>query len=241
MKCKSRAYYVIMWLCITLFIFFCYVIIQRGKDSWLHSLKRSFNGFVAKLSQEEKNEIASLDGVISVFPSTKKKLHTTRSWDFMGFPMNVPRTTTESDLIIGMLYTGIWPESIVNTSPWSLSVAANTIDRTFLANVQLGNNRIYEGVAINTFELKNDGYPLVYGGNVPNTADGFDGSVSRYYELGSLDPKLVKGAIVFCDWGTDAEGTAPAGETGTIMQGVGNDISSPSGLYIGTRSRCPSL
>ena len=48
---------------------------------------------------------------MSVFPNEKKKLHTTRSWDFMGFLKYVPRTPFESDVIIGMLNTGIWPES----------------------------------------------------------------------------------------------------------------------------------
>ena len=52
-----------------------------------------------------------MDGVVSVFPSEKKQLHTTRSWDFMGFFQEAPRKRLESDLIIGMLDTGIWPES----------------------------------------------------------------------------------------------------------------------------------
>ncbi|KAJ4826340.1 hypothetical protein Tsubulata_049924, partial [Turnera subulata] len=82
-----------------------------ASDSLLHSYQRSFNGFVAKLTQAEKQKIAGMKGVVSVFPSQKKKLHTTRSWDFMGFPQNVTRSTTESDIIVGMLDTGIWPES----------------------------------------------------------------------------------------------------------------------------------
>jgi len=56
-------------------------------------------------------QISGLDGVVSVFPSQKKKLHTTRSWDFMGFPQTVTRATSESDIIVAMLDTGIWPES----------------------------------------------------------------------------------------------------------------------------------
>lgn len=40
--------------------------------------------------------------------------------------------------------SGPGPESIVNFSPWSLSVAANVIDRKFLAKVQLGNRKTYE-------------------------------------------------------------------------------------------------
>ena len=49
---------------------------------------------------------------MSVFPSAKKQLHTTRSWDFMGFSQSVGRkNAVESDIIVAMLDTGIWPES----------------------------------------------------------------------------------------------------------------------------------
>ena len=52
-----------------------------------------------------------MDNVISVFPNKKNRLHTTRSWDFVGLPQNVKRATTESDIIVGVLDTGVWPES----------------------------------------------------------------------------------------------------------------------------------
>ncbi|CAA2980721.1 cucumisin-like, partial [Olea europaea subsp. europaea] len=319
---------------------------ERASKSWLRSYHKSFNGFVAKLTEEEKEKIASMDEVVSVFPSTKKQLHTTRSWDFMGFPQDVKRTQIESDIIVGMLDTGIWPESesfsdegfgppsskwkgscqassnftcnnkiigarfyhsegnisypdvpsprdseghgshtastaaggivkgaslfglglgtarggvpssriavykicwsdgcsdsdilaafddaisdgvdiislsvggffpsdyfddpiaigafhsmkngiltsnsagnsgpdpesITNFSPWSLSVAANVIDRKFLTQVFLGNGKSYEGVSVNTFTLQNETYSLVYGGNVP--APGSDGSESSLH------------------------------------------------------------
>lgn len=54
---------------------------------------------------------SGMDGVVSIFPNEKKKLHTTRSWDFIGFPQQVNRTSVESDVIIAVLDTGIWPES----------------------------------------------------------------------------------------------------------------------------------
>ncbi|KAL4586886.1 hypothetical protein LXL04_011533 [Taraxacum kok-saghyz] len=76
------------------------------------SYKRSFNGFAAYLSQEEQQKLGGLDEVISVFPSQKLKLHTTRSWDFMGFPSTVERSlTSESNTIVGIIDSGIWPES----------------------------------------------------------------------------------------------------------------------------------
>ncbi|KAG6621222.1 hypothetical protein I3842_Q027600 [Carya illinoinensis] len=82
-----------------------------GPKSLLYSYKRSFNGFAAKLTEEEAQKMAGMEGVVSVFPNKQKKLHTTRSWDFLGFPQHVERTTVESDIIIGVLDSGIWPES----------------------------------------------------------------------------------------------------------------------------------
>ncbi|KAI3799883.1 hypothetical protein L1987_35188 [Smallanthus sonchifolius] len=84
---------------------------SRASKSLLWTYKRSFNGFVAKLTEDEKNQLARMEGVVSVFPSRKKQLHTTRSWDFMGFPQDVKRAPLESDVIVGMLDTGVWPES----------------------------------------------------------------------------------------------------------------------------------
>lgn len=53
-----------------------------------------------------------MKGVVSVFLNQKRELHTTRSWDFMGFSEQVERAkTVESDTIVGVLDTGIWPES----------------------------------------------------------------------------------------------------------------------------------
>lgn len=52
-----------------------------------------------------------MEGVVSMFPNGKKQLHTTRSWDFVGIPQDASRKTLESDIIIGMLDSGIWPES----------------------------------------------------------------------------------------------------------------------------------
>ena len=44
-----------------------------------------------------------------MFPSTMRKLHTTRSWDFIQMPLSVNRNTQgESDVIVGVFDTGIY-------------------------------------------------------------------------------------------------------------------------------------
>ncbi|KAK2968586.1 hypothetical protein RJ640_009414 [Escallonia rubra] len=326
-----------------------------------------------------------MKGVVSVFPRGKKQLHTTRSWDFMGFPQQLNRTTVESDIIIGVLDTGIWPESdsfsdigfgpppikwkgtcqtsnftcnnkivgaryyrgdglfgeddlasprdsdghgthtastaagglvsmanlmglalgtarggvpsarvavykvcwsdgcddadilaafddaiadgvdlisvsvggslpldyfsdsvaigsfhamkngiltttsagnngpklatISNFSPWSLSVAASTTDRKFFTKVQLGNNM---GISINTFDLKNVSYPMIYGGDAANTTGGFTGSTSRYCGEDSLDPTLVNNKIVLCDTLNSGKPALLARAAGILMQDGGD-------------------
>ncbi|GMI72583.1 hypothetical protein like AT3G46850 [Hibiscus trionum] len=336
--------------------------------SVLCSYKKSFNGFVVDLNEEEAQKMAGMDGVVSVFPNGKRKLHTTKSWDFMGFPQQVERAAMENDVIIGVFDTGIWPESlsfddkgiappptkwkgscqvdpslnftcnnkiigakyyrsdgmffpsdlvsprdsdghgthtastaagnsvngvslfgfgsgtarggvpsariavykicwadgcqdadilaafddaisdgvdiisisvgggatdgyfedpisiaafhamkngvltissagndgpgrstISNFSPWSISVAASTIDRKFSTMVRLGDNTIYEGISINAFDLKNKTYPMIYGRDALNTTSGYTSRSSSYCTQDSLDQDLVKGKIVLCD------------------------------------------
>ncbi|KAK7305805.1 hypothetical protein VNO77_43717 [Canavalia gladiata] len=348
-----------------------------------HHYKRSFSGFVAKLTEEEAKRMAGLDEVVSVFPNEKKQLHTTRSWDFIGFPLQAERAAAESDVIIGIFDSGVWPESesfndkgfgppptkwkgtcqtsnftcnnkiigakyykadgffsdedpktprdtdghgthtastaagnpvgtasmlglrqgtarggataariavykvcwfdgctdadilaafddaiadgvdiislslggfsdenyfkdgiaigafhamrngvltvtsagnsgprpssLSNFSPWSISVAASTIDRKFVTKVELGKNITYEGTSINTFDLKGKLYPIIYGGDAPSKD--YDGSTSRFCFDGSLDKKLVQGKIVLCDGRNKALGTLDADAAGALIQG----------------------
>ncbi|XP_021833692.1 subtilisin-like protease SBT4.3 isoform X2 [Prunus avium] len=78
----------------------------------VRSYKRSFNGFAAKLTDQEREKLSNMKEVVSVFPSRPLQLQTTRSWDFMGFNEKVKRNAgVESDIIVGVIDSGIWPES----------------------------------------------------------------------------------------------------------------------------------
>ncbi|KAG6480838.1 hypothetical protein ZIOFF_057426 [Zingiber officinale] len=81
-------------------------------ESLVYSYQRSFSGFAAKLSMDEAEKLSEMEGIVSVFRSKTLKLHTTRSWDFLNFPQKVNKNPIlESDVIIGMIDSGIWPES----------------------------------------------------------------------------------------------------------------------------------
>lgn len=83
-----------------------------AEESLVYSYNRSFNAFAAKLDEDEANELSSMDGVLSVFPNRHHKLHTTKSWDFIGLPQTARRNVKrESNIIVGLLDTGITPQS----------------------------------------------------------------------------------------------------------------------------------
>ncbi|CAH2069478.1 unnamed protein product [Thlaspi arvense] len=80
----------------------------------VRSYKRSFNGFAARLTESERHRVAEMEGVVSVFPSKNLQIQTTGSWDFMGLKEGKKtkrNLAIESDTIIGVLDTGVWPES----------------------------------------------------------------------------------------------------------------------------------
>lgn len=48
-----------------------------------------------------------MDEVLSVIPNTYRKLHTTKSWDFIGLPLTARRKLkAESNIVVGLFDTG---------------------------------------------------------------------------------------------------------------------------------------
>ncbi|GMI80908.1 hypothetical protein like AT5G03620 [Hibiscus trionum] len=82
-----------------------------ARESKIYSYGKSINGFAARLLPDEAKRLSDEDGVVSVFENTKRKLLTTRSWDFLGMPISIKRRNAivESDVIVGVVDTGIWP------------------------------------------------------------------------------------------------------------------------------------
>ncbi|XP_062218491.1 subtilisin-like protease SBT5.3 isoform X2 [Phragmites australis] len=92
---------------------------EKAREAIFYSYTKHINGFAANLDAATAAEIARQPGVVSVFPNRGRKLHTTRSWQFLGLagPGGVPRggawqkARFGEDTIIGNFDTGVWPES----------------------------------------------------------------------------------------------------------------------------------
>ncbi|XP_074378698.1 CO(2)-response secreted protease-like isoform X2 [Apium graveolens] len=83
----------------------------------VHVYEHGFTGFAVELSQNEAHLVAQVPGVVSVFRDRVLKLHTTRSWSFLdNQELLATSTFTNStdkgaDVIIGVVDSGVWPES----------------------------------------------------------------------------------------------------------------------------------
>ncbi|KAF3434167.1 hypothetical protein FNV43_RR25270 [Rhamnella rubrinervis] len=90
---------------------------DAAQRSILYSYRHSFSGFAARLTQSEAESIAEFPEVVQVIPNRIHKLHTTRSWDFIGIhpesPKNgiLPDNNMGKGTIIGVIDSGAWPES----------------------------------------------------------------------------------------------------------------------------------
>ncbi|XP_038684313.1 subtilisin-like protease SBT4.14 isoform X2 [Tripterygium wilfordii] len=83
-----------------------------AKESIIYSYTYGFNAFAAKLSKNEAQKLSLKDEVLTVFPNRYHKLHTTKSWDFVGLPQTARRNLkVEENIVVGLMDTGITPQS----------------------------------------------------------------------------------------------------------------------------------
>ncbi|RZC94477.1 hypothetical protein C5167_026208 [Papaver somniferum] len=95
---------------------------QVARAAMVYTYNQGFYGFSAKLTKAQAKRISDLPAVVKVFEDTVYQVKTTNSWDFLGLPSPVSndassysdllsKTNMGGDVIIGLLDTGIWPES----------------------------------------------------------------------------------------------------------------------------------
>ncbi|XP_008647207.1 subtilisin-like protease SBT3.18 isoform X3 [Zea mays] len=91
---------------------------NEAREAILYSYSCGFSGFAALLNSTQATTLSGTDGVVSVFRSRMLEVHTTRSWDFMGLRLHMHTEQSSQrhlkfgdDVIVGVLDTGVWPES----------------------------------------------------------------------------------------------------------------------------------
>ncbi|CAN1307440.1 Subtilisin-like protease SBT1.7 [Linum perenne] len=80
----------------------------------LYTYKHVINGFSAVLSQAQLDKLEQIHGHVASFPESYGRRHTTHSPRFLGLNKHTglwPAGKFGDDVIIGVLDTGIWPES----------------------------------------------------------------------------------------------------------------------------------
>ncbi|CAN8325514.1 unnamed protein product [Cochlearia groenlandica] len=101
---------------------------EDAHNSMIYSYQHGFSGFAAILTSPQAKRISEHPEVIHVIPNRIMKLKTTRTWDHLGLspiPSSFSSSSTSSlkgllhdsnmgsEAIIGVMDTGIWPESKV--------------------------------------------------------------------------------------------------------------------------------
>jgi subtilisin family serine protease len=89
-------------------------ILKSTSSKIIYTYNNVMNGFSANLSPEEHEALKTSPGYISSIPDLPLKLHTTHSPQFLGlnpYKGAWPASNFGKDVIVGVIDTGIWPES----------------------------------------------------------------------------------------------------------------------------------
>ncbi|CAE5963099.1 unnamed protein product [Arabidopsis arenosa] len=89
---------------------------EAARNSLVYNYKHGFSGFAAKLTASQAKNLSAHPEVLCVVPSRVMRLKTTRTFDYLGLSHTSPKgllyeTKMGSEAIIGVIDSGIWPES----------------------------------------------------------------------------------------------------------------------------------
>ncbi|KAJ4962338.1 hypothetical protein NE237_022277 [Protea cynaroides] len=80
----------------------------------LYIYNNVIHGFSTRLTDQEAKLLEDRLGILAVLPEMRYELHTTRTPEFLGLNGNeglFPQSSSASEIIVGVLDTGVWPES----------------------------------------------------------------------------------------------------------------------------------
>lgn len=80
----------------------------------IYTYTNAAHGYATRLTEDEAESLSGQPGILSVLPESRYELHTTRTPSFLGLdksPDTFPESDSAGDVVIGVLDTGVWPES----------------------------------------------------------------------------------------------------------------------------------
>ncbi|KAI3956994.1 hypothetical protein MKW92_012160 [Papaver armeniacum] len=89
-------------------------LLSQPRDVIIYTYNHVIHGFAARLTPSQASYLRSFPGILSILPQQIHQIQTTRTPSFLGLNTNSglwPDSDYGSDIIIGVLDTGIWPES----------------------------------------------------------------------------------------------------------------------------------
>ncbi|CAM0904630.1 unnamed protein product [Alopecurus aequalis] len=207
---------------------------EEAAPEHLYTYAHATNGFSAVLTARQLVEIQGMAAHVSVFPETYARLHTTRTPEFLGLVGGGsvwPASKYGEDVIVGIVDTGVWPESesfsdagITKPVPsrWKGTCEAGKAFKPSMCNKKLIGARSFSKA------LKQSGMSIA--------ADDYD-SPRDYYGHGSHTSSTaagsaVKGASYFGYANGTATGIAPMARlamykavfSGDTLQSASSDV-----------------
>ncbi|KAF7816022.1 subtilisin-like protease SBT5.4 [Senna tora] len=189
---------------------------KRAQEAIIYSYSRKINGFAAELEEEEASEIAKDPNVVSVFLSRMRKLHTTRSWEFLGLESNGvtlknsiwEKARYGEDTIIANLDTGVWPESKSFSDKGMGPIPAKWKGKCELDNLHNSNKRLCNRKLVGArFFIK--GYESFLGKQNESSYTARDVDGHGTHTLSTAGGNFVKGASVLGNGYGTAKGGSP--------------------------------
>ncbi|KAF2315361.1 hypothetical protein GH714_038931 [Hevea brasiliensis] len=88
---------------------------ETASPQLLYVYETAISGFAAKLSKEQVEALSKINGFLAAIPDEMLTLHTTHTPQFLGLQSGKGLWNAQnlaSDVIVGILDTGIWPEHV---------------------------------------------------------------------------------------------------------------------------------
>ncbi|XP_060218727.1 subtilisin-like protease SBT1.1 [Lycium barbarum] len=88
---------------------------ERKSPQLLYVYEKAISGFSVKLSKNQLESLKQVDGFLTAVPDEMLSLHTTHSPQFLGLKSGRGLWSAQnltSDVIVGVIDTGIWPEHV---------------------------------------------------------------------------------------------------------------------------------